>query len=859
MSTFEKLRCHSLPSLQATMEEYLHPASGARHIHLATSQADLAFLVAFPTLPDNDNGSPHILEHLALSGSKRFPVRAPFFSMLRRTVSHFMNAMTYPDRTVYPFASTDRKDFFNLMDVYMDAAFFPNLDYLNFLQEGWRYTFVDGKLDYQGVVLNEMKGALTDPSLALYTGITSKLLKGTTYEVLSGGDPLAIPTLTLQVLKDFHARHYHPSQAVFMTAGPIPAADIQRRITERVLSELPGTAPRLQAQTACVTAPATATIDVPASPAGTDGWGVQVAWIMGEAVDTDVHYHARLLEAGLLGDATAPLRKAMESSGYGRPARLNGMDPGPRQMLFHAGIEGLREEEVPPARQRIWDALTDAQHHGVPTATLQAALRDITYRQRDTSGGRGMPNVLTRMLNAVPVAIRGGDVVDAFDNDSVLQRLQQKIADPAFFKSLVGSLMDNPARLDATVRPAPEFFTKRAAIERERLDATFASLDAAGRERIVADNAALEHLQRELDDGDVLPRIAPKDVSPHPRPVTPFSARADGRYLFDIPSNGVSYATVQYDVSALPEQEWPWLALYENLRQDLGSADMDYQTAGAWRQRMVPGFGIAAESLLDGGKRLHVLLNVSATALREEHANIGTVLNTTIARPRFDELPRIAFLVERLARRVFDNLSQDGDRYAALGVTAPLSAQRHFENATCGAGILPFLGEIQRLAATSDGARAIAAHLAALHARILDCPVRLLCAGSGVDAEALSAELTLPGTAAQSVLSVSVAQHLLQQRRPQTCNAALHAPGQVNHCHIAWAVPMLGDRHAPALAVAAELLAHQFLHQALREHGGAYGGRASYASDLGVFTMSSFRDPRLEATYADFETAIDKV
>jgi Zn-dependent M16 (insulinase) family peptidase len=851
MTIFEQIRATHLPSLQASIEEYVHPASGARHIHLATDQPDLAFLVAFPTLPDSHNGAAHILEHLVLTGSQRYPVRAPFFSMLRRSTANFMNAMTYGDRTVYPFATTDRNDFFNLLDVYLDATFFPTLDYLNFRQEGWRHTLTDGKLDYQGVVLNEMKGAFADPFRAVYYGITGSLLEGTTYAVESGGDPLAIPELSHQMLKDFHARHYHPSQAIFMTAGRIAATDIQHHIAERVLAALPGKAARLVPQLAQVTAPREVGIAVP-SPAGSeDAWGVQLAWILGESTDTSVYYHANLLDAGLLGDATSPLRKAMESAGYGRPSRMNGTDASGRQMLFHTGMDGLREEQLASAQNLLWEGLADAEHHGVPNATLQAALRDIAYRQRDTTG-RGMPNVLTRMLNAVPVAMRGGDIMNAFDSEPALQRLRQEIADPAFFKRLVRALMDNPARLDATIRPAPDYFTERAAIERTRLDATFAQLDAHERARIKADNADLDTLQRKPGDSTVLPRILPKDVSPYPRPLASITGGAPGRHMFDIPSNGISYATVQYDVSTLPEADWPWLSLYAALRADLGVADMDYQEAGAWRQRMAPSFSIGMESLIDGADALRILFNFSASGLREEHANIGSVLNTYIAQPRFDELPRIAFLVERLVRRSLDNLGQDGDRYASLAASAPLSAQRYFDDVTSGARLLPFLGRLQRLAGSPAGVESIATHLAQLHARIVKCRVQTLCAGSGTDAQALSAELVLLSAAPLSGSPISLA-------LPMPAKSALYAPSQVNHCHIAWPAPKLHHEQAPALAVAAELLTHQFLYQALREQGGAYGARASYASHLGIFTMSSFRDPRLADTYADFAGAIDRM
>ena len=220
---FNKLRTRSIPSMHAEVQEYEDQASGARHIHLATDDPELVFLVGFPTVPDTSDGRAHILEHLALCGSARYPVRDPFFSMLRRTTAHFMNAMTYSDKTVYPFATADKTDFFNLLDVYLDAAFFPRLDYLDFLQEGWRLALDDDRLACHGVVFNEMKGAFSDPVRALSCGISAHLLKGTTYAFESGGDPLDIPSLTHEALKEFHATHYHPSQAVFMSAGRIDA------------------------------------------------------------------------------------------------------------------------------------------------------------------------------------------------------------------------------------------------------------------------------------------------------------------------------------------------------------------------------------------------------------------------------------------------------------------------------------------------------------------------------------------------------------------------------------------------------------------------------------------------------------
>lgn len=852
MPTFEKSHSHAIASLRSTIEIYVEPQSGARHIHVANDHSELAFLVAFPTVPDTSDGRAHILEHLSLAGSKRYPVRDPFFAMMRRSTAPFMNAMTYADRTVYPYASTDRNDFFNLLDVYLDATFFPRLDYLNFLQEGWRHTLADGQLGYQGVVFNEMKGAFSDPMRAMYGGITAALLRGTTYEHVSGGDPLAIPELTHAMLKQFHATHYHPSQAVFMTAGPVTAAEVQERIVARVLAEIPGTLPPLQPELAEVAAPRSTAIHVPAQAGRDDDHGFQLAWIMGESADMAAHYETRLLEAGLLGNASAPLSRAMETAGFGRPSRLNGMDPGARQMLFHLGMAGLREGQVEGARHVLWQALERTAEEGVPPAMLHAALRDIRYAQRDTSAG-GMPNVLQRMLQAVPVVMRGGDVHGAFDSDKALRLLEARIADPAGFTNLVRALLDNPARLEATIVPDAGYFEARAAVEKTRLAEQQAALTEADRARIAADTAALEELQHGHTDNSVLPRIHPSEVSRMPRILPAMPAPRGGAFLFPVASNGISQARVQYDISALPPADWPWLQLYCDLRPGLGVDGLDYQAAGAWRKERVPVFAFGLQPYLDADNALALELQCLAGGLEEDHAGIAEVLTAYVGLPRFDEHERIGFLAARLARGRLTNLAQAGNRYAALAAEAPLSPLRRFEDAVGGVASLPFIGEVERLAGTEQGRAQLAARLAQVHAVLLACPVSVLCAGSSTGLDALARAIVLPETA-------PVAGGVPEAREnaaPSRASVALHAPGQVNHCSAAWAVP--GPKHpdTPALSVAAQLMTNELLHTAIREQGGAYGGHASHAPHAGTFSLASYRDPRLAATYADFAAAIE--
>ena len=853
MITFEKQSSHTIPVLQATIEQYVEPGSGVRHIHMATEQAEMVFLVAFPTVPHVSDGRAHILEHLALCGSERYPVRDPFFSMLRRSTSTFMNAMTYADRTVYPFASTDKKDFFNLLDVYLDAAFFPRLDYLNFLQEGWRYALDGDKLTYQGIVFNEMKGAFNSPMRALDCGISSILFKGTTYEVESGGDPLVIPELTHAMLKEFHASHYHPSQAIFMSAGKIDASEIQAQIAERVLSKLSGFSERRLPQLAAVwDAPKETTVHIPSQEARADEYGVQIAWLMGESSDPVASYQAHLLSVGLLGDSSAPLMKAMESAGYGRPSDMNGRDSNARQIVFHVGMEGLTEEQIEDAKTRIWSALEKAAVDGVPISVLQAALRDVKFSQREISGGR-TPYGLSRLLHALPVAMYGGDVMSALDNEAILESLQEQIKDPAFFKGMVQALLDSPTRLTSRVVPDAQYFTGRKETEDARLAVLQAALTDVERERIAIDSAALDAHQKLPSNSEVLPRILPSDVSTTPRPALPIPARHNGAINFTIASNGISYANVLFDVSHLDESQWPWLRLYAELAPELGVGARSYEEASAWRQSMVPSFHIGVESIARPSQGMRIEVAFSASGLREEQAAIAAVLSESIASPRFDELERLDFLIESLVQDKLTGLAESGSHYASLAATAPLSASRRFEDLTDGPGALPFYAKLQEQCDSQEGLQEIARQLSALHRAIIARVPTVLCAGIEQDAAELAALLVLPET---NIAPQAAVANSANDSAPVLANVALHAVSQINHCIIAWPVPGVQHADAAALAVAAELMTNQVLHTALREKGGAYGGYATYGPNAGTFTMASYRDPRLAATYLDFETAI---
>jgi Zn-dependent M16 (insulinase) family peptidase len=360
-------------------------------------------------------------------------------------------------------------------------------------------------------------------------------------------------------------------------------------------------------------------------------------------------------------------------------------------------------------------------------------------------------------------------------------------------------------------------------------------------------------------------------VSPLPRPAFALPPVQPVVGL-SIASNGVSYASVIYDVSGFPQSDWQWLDLYAALLPDLGCGTRSYEDAAAWRQQQVPRFdvdldaheGLPAAGAAAQSASFRLQLIFSARNLREDAAAIASVLSESIRAPRFDEEERIAFLIDSMADNLAQELGESGDRYAAIAADAPFSVRARFDEAVEGTGILAFYRDLVAQIETDDGMAALVARLQALHARILACEVTVIGAGVGADGQQLAERIDVPGrrtpgAAADAVAPSSSAAESVATAPAAPANLALVAPAQVNHCYASWPVPYLGHADCAVLSVLANLLTNQILHQALREEGGAYGGRARNAPQAGIFTMLSYRDPRLAETYRDFSRAIDWV
>ena len=521
-SAFQWVRSEHIESLNIRVDQYQHSNTGASHYHINADNTENVFLVALRTIPTDSSGVAHILEHTALCGSEKYPVRDPFFMMIRRSLNTFMNAFTSSDWTAYPFASQNRKDFNNLLDVYLDAVFFSRLHELDFAQEGHRLEFsephnIHSELQYKGVVYNEMKGAMSSPVSSLWQTMSKYLFPSTTYHFNSGGEPTDIPDLSYQQLKEFYRVHYHPSNAVFMTYGNIPADQHQEKFEEQVLSRFKrldkvisvGDEKRYFSPLSIEESYA---LDAEEDKANKTH--LVMGWLLGHSINLEEQLEAQFLSSVLLENSASPLMQALETTDLGNaPSPLCGLEDSNREMSFLCGLEGSTPENAQALENLVLEVLERLASEGVPRPQLEAVLHQLELNQREI-GGDHYPFGLQLILSGLPAAIHRGDVIGAMNLDPALEKLREKIKDPDYIKKLITTqLLDNAHRVRLSFKPDQHLEQRRAAAEKARLAHLSAMMSETEKQAVAELAERLEQRQADKDDEGILPKVSVAELT----------------------------------------------------------------------------------------------------------------------------------------------------------------------------------------------------------------------------------------------------------------------------------------------------------------------------------------------------------
>ncbi len=604
---FTVTHVETIDELDADAYVLFHHASGARLLYLACDDENKAFSIGFKTPPANSTGVFHILEHSVLDGSEKFPLKEPFVELIKGSMQTFLNAMTYPDKTVYPVASTNEQDLLNLMDVYMDAVLNPAIYTKRaiFEQEGWHYELdvpegkplTEGTLRYNGVVFNEMKGALSDPMSVLDDAVGAALFPDTAYAFESGGDPRAIPELTYEEFLDTHARHYNLANSYLTLYGDF--ADVRRELAfldERYLSQENAAGRRIAAERAAGASPAALApnplamqeptvcdykrVEMQTTP---ENALVGMGYVIGQALDTFRTVAADVLFDAILGSNEAPVKKAIIAAGLGGnvTSYTSSACQQPYELII---LQNARPQAAQEFRNVIEDTCRDLVEHGVPRDRLEAVISSNEYalRQRDY----GMSDGVVLACEALSTWLYDdAAATDALKYADTYAALREALDGP-FFEDLLRELVleSNHCALvelvpvgagageGAAAGPADAAGTEAAKLAKIK-----ASMSTAELQEILDDVAELRRQQEAEDapeDRAKLPRLHVEDIGDaRPDPACTLDNAAPIPCLrHSIPTRRLAYALTYFDLTHVSYAELPYVKVLCRLMQQLPTA-----------------------------------------------------------------------------------------------------------------------------------------------------------------------------------------------------------------------------------------------------------------------------------------------
>ena len=860
---FEKLRSHRIGTLNLTVEEYRHRKTGARHLHMAADNDENVFFVALRTFPMDSTGVAHILEHTALCGSEKYPVRDPFFMMIRRSLNTFMNAFTSSDWTAYPFASKNRKDFDNLLSVYLDSVFFSKLDPLDFAQEGHRLEFEDPSdpstpLVYRGVVYNEMKGAMSAPTSQLWQHLSSHLFPTTTYHYNSGGEPDHIVDLSYDDLVRFYRHHYHPSNAIFATYGNIPAREHHERFEELALKRFDQQHVELPVRDEKrMFTPLTVEQGYPVAEGESTEHKthIVVGWLLGHSFDLQENLEGQLLANVLLENSASPLMRALETSDLGHsPSPMCGLEDSNREMTFVCGIEGSEPGRGSDLEALLEQTLQKVVDDGVSEERLEAILHQLELHQREIAGDQ-FPYGLQLIMSAISPMVHGGDPVALLDLEPVLAQLREKIRDPNYIPDLVRrKLLDNPHRVTLTLRPDAQLENRRQEAIRQALAQRKAALSEEEVRQIVERATALEERQHRKDDDSILPKVDLTDVPLQtPEPEAKFAENFPAT-LYPRGTNGLVYGQVVMPLPAMTEDELLLLPLYTTCVTEVGCGELDYLQM---QDRIsAESGGIAAFSTtrgrIDDVQDLSGYLIFNGKALARNREALGKLLRDVCMEARFDEQGRVRELVAQIRARREQAVTGSGHALAMGAASQGISAGAWLNFRLGGLEAIRGIKALDDSLADEAELAKLCQRLADLHQRIRQQARQYLVIGEDDQVAPMVDDLKRnwggETTAAGEAWSLGPVDYRTRQ--------AWLTSTQVNFCAKAYPTVPVDHPDAAALTVLGGFLRNGYLHRAIREKGGAYGGGAGQDSVNGTFRFFSYRDPRLAETLDDFDNAL---
>lgn len=853
---FELHRTQDIPELNSRARLYRHIKTGAELLALENDDENKVFGISFRTIPHDSTGVAHILEHAVLSGSRKYPLKEPFAELLKSSLQTFLNAFTFPDKTCYPVASQNLKDFYNLIDVYLDTVFHPLLRQFTFQEQGWHYELErpEDPLIFKGVVFNEMKGNYASPDGVLAEYSQQSLFPDHPYGLDSGGHPQHIPDLTYEQFKAFHQTYYHPSNARIFFYGD-DHSDERLRVVNEYLQHFEARPPdstvglpaRFDEPRRIVRAYVVGEDDV------SDRKGmVTINWLLSETTDPETTIAMYILAHILTGTPASPLRKALIDSGLGEDLAGVGLESQLRQMFFSTGLKGIALETAEEVETLALETLTRLARQGLDPDTVAASFNTIEFRLRENNTGN-FPRGLALMLRALTTWLYDGDPLALLAFEAPLASIKARLAanEPYFETLIERHFLQNQHRTTLILQPDPELARQQADAEKERLAQVRAAMSPAELDAIIENTRQLKQVQETPDSPEVLAsipvlKLADLDKENKTIPLEVTEQQGAKILYHDLFTNGIVYLDAGLNLHALPQEYLPYAPLFGRALLEIGTTTQDFVSLSQRIGRQTG--GVRAETLTSASRQGPdgvAWLFLRGKATMDHAAELLDILRDVLLTVKLDNQ-------DRFRQIVLEEKARQEARLAPMGhVVVNTRLRSLFNEADWAAeqmGGVSYLFFLRQLAQRIESDwPAVLATLEQVRQTLIDrrgliCNVTLDEANWTAFQPHLAAFLeSLPAAAGPL--------------RPAGWSPAYGAgfegllmPTQVNYVGKGANLYDFGYRLHGSAAVVTHYLRTTWLWERVRVQGGAYGGFCVFDHRSGVFSYLSYRDPNLLPT-----------
>ena len=866
LQAYELQKEENLPGIQAKGYLLRHKKSGARVLLVENDDENKVFSIGFRTPPSDSTGVPHIMEHSVLCGSKNFPAKDPFVELVKGSLNTFLNAMTYPDKTVYPVASCNDKDFQNLMHVYMDAVLHPNIYQHEeiFRQEGWSYKLdsLDDKLEYNGVVYNEMKGAFSSPEGVLDRVVLNTLFPDTSYANESGGDPEVIPELTYEQFLDFHRKYYHPSNSYIYLYGDMDMEEKLKWLDLEYLSDYE----EIQVDSKIkYQEPFTEVVEkeiaysIASDESESENTYLSYNKVIGTSLDRELYLAFQILDYALLSAPGAPLKKALTDAGIGKDI-MGSYDNGIYQPIFSVIAKNAEKSQKDIFVETVEDVLRTLVTDGIDKKALEAGINYHEFRYREADFGnypKGLMYGLQMMDSWLYDDEKPFIHIEALDTFEFLKKQVQT----DYYEQLIQKyLLDNTHGAIVVVKPERGRTARMEKELEEALQAYKMSLSKEEQERLVERTKALEAYQSEPDaeeDLERIPILKREDISREIAPIINEELTLAGVpvVFHEIETNGIGYMDVMFDASDVAEEELPYLGILQSV---LGIIDTTHYEYGELFNEInvhTGGIGTSLELYNDvtnvKEKAFRSTFEVKAKALYQKLPMAFEMIGEILAESKLEDTKRVKEILAMLKSRLLMKFQSSGHTTAALRAMSYATPSAKLKDMTSG---IEFYEKVAYLEENFEEEKA----------RLTEILTNLTKKLFRSDRMMISFTASKAGLSGMETMIEGLKKRLFEEETKETpcilhCekkNEGFKTASKVQYVARAGNFIDQGVPYHGALQILKVILSYDYLWQNVRVIGGAYGCMTNF-NRIGEGYFVSYRDPNLKRTMDVYEGVVD--